>query len=305
MPQVISNVGVILQQLLTAIFKAIPSIMQGGFDLITGLAKGLWNNLPAIVSSISRILSNITELIIREFPNIQRKGLELIGKLATGIWNNLPHIISTLSKLLVQLIGSIARHIPAFIAKGFDLVIHLGNGLIKAVPNILARIPQIMSSIFSAFGRLTGQFDTIGADIVKGLWRGINSVKDWILGKISGFVSSITGGIKKFFGIKSPSTVMADEVGKWLPLGLAEGIEDNTSPVTKAMENLAAMTTGTLESEIAMSATMANGQQSVVVARNSNLSENDLYNIIVRALSEGLKLEWHDRELGRMVRTFA
>jgi len=31
---------------------------------------------------------------------------------------------------------------------------------------------------------------------------------------------------------------MADEVGKWLPLGLADGIEDNIKPVSKAMQSL-------------------------------------------------------------------
>ena len=43
---------------------------------------------------------------------------------------------------------------------------------------------------------------------------------------------------------------MAKEVGKWIPLGLAEGIEDNIKPVTAAMKELANLTTGTIESEI-------------------------------------------------------
>ena len=94
-----------------------------------------------------------------------------------------------------------------------------------------------------AFGSLIGEFVGIGADIVKGLWQGIASVKDWILGKIKGFVGDITSGIKDFFGIKSPSKVMANEVGKWLPLGLADGIEDNIKPVSKAMQDLSVQAT--------------------------------------------------------------
>jgi hypothetical protein len=46
---------------------------------------------------------------------------------------------------------------------------------------------------------------------------------------------------------------MANEVGKWLPEGLAEGIEDNIKPVSKAMEKLGKLTTGTLESQIRVS----------------------------------------------------
>ncbi|MFR8841005.1 MAG: hypothetical protein ACLVHH_01205 [Faecalibacillus intestinalis] len=67
----------------------------------------------------------------------------------------------------------------------------------------------------------------VGVNLVKGLWNGINSVKDWILGKIKGFGDAVLNGLKSFFGIHSPSKVMADEVGKYLPQGIAVGIEAN------------------------------------------------------------------------------
>ena len=45
--------------------------------------------------------------------------------------------------------------------------------------------------------------------------------------------------VKSFFGIKSPSKLMADTIGKYIPLGMAEGIEDNAKYVTDAMESMA------------------------------------------------------------------
>nr|WGE05178.1 hypothetical protein P5640_24660 [Bacillus subtilis] len=75
--------------------------------------------------------------------------------------------------------------------------------------------------------------------MIKGLWNGINSVKDWILGKIGDFADSITEGIKSFFGIHSPSRVFRDEVGKFLPLGLAVGIERNIGAVQSAADAMA------------------------------------------------------------------
>ena len=77
------------------------------------------------------------------------------------------------------------------------------------------------------------------------------------MGKISGFVGGITGGIKKFFGIKSPSTVMADEVGKWIPAGLAEGIEDNVKSFIASVTGLTDLTTGAMASELAMTSSMS------------------------------------------------
>ena len=92
------------------------------------------------------------------------------------------------------------------------LIGQMAVGIINAIPGIVAKIPQVIRAMIGAFSNVKSQFTSIGADLIKGLWNGINSVKDWIMGKISGFVSAITGGLKKFFGIKSPSKVMADEI---------------------------------------------------------------------------------------------
>ena len=47
----------------------------------------------------------------------------------------------------------------------------------------------------------------------------------------------VLGGIKKFFGIKSPSTVFRDEIGENLALGIGEGFTDEMANVTKDMQN--------------------------------------------------------------------
>jgi phage-related protein len=270
LPLAIMQFGMILRQLLLLIFESVPLIMNGGYQLIVGMAQGIWSNLPAVVYAITDVLDSLLDMIIQNYPALFKQGWSLIGQLATGLWNNLPQIISTIGRIIGQLLGTIGSRYPELIRMGFDLIIWLGEGLLNAVPNIVRNIPQIVGAIVSTFSNLSSQFVSIGADIVRGLWQGINSVKDWILGKIGGFVDSITGGIKSFFGIKSPSTVMADEIGKWLPPGLAEGIEGNMSPVTKAMEDLANLTTGSFESEIAMNAVATGTVISKIQGDNGN-----------------------------------
>ena len=43
-------------------------------------------------------------------------------------------------------------------------------------------------------------------------------------------------------GIHSPSTVFKDEIGQYIDLGIAEGIDDYTSPIQSAMSSLSDMT---------------------------------------------------------------
>jgi phage-related protein len=79
----------------------------------------------------------------------------------------------------------------------------------------------------------------VGKSLIEGLWNGIKNMGSWIAKKIQGFGDSVLNGLKDFFGIKSPSKVMADEVGKNLALGIGQGFEKNigavNSDITDAM----------------------------------------------------------------------
>ena len=67
-----------------------------------------------------------------------------------------------------------------------------------------------------------------GKDMVAGLWNGISESWTWLKNKIKEWCGNIADAIKAFFGIKSPSKLMA-EYGAYLSQGLAEGIKDDTS----------------------------------------------------------------------------
>ena len=77
-----------------------------------------------------------------------------------------------------------------------------------------------------------------GENIVMGLWNGISSKAAWIRDKVTGFVSGIGSTIKDFFGIESPSKLMA-EYGRYITEGLAMGIENNAPIVFSAAEKMA------------------------------------------------------------------
>ena len=72
--------------------------------------------------------------------------------------------------------------------------------------------------------------------------------------------------IKSALGIASPSKVMRDEVGKWIPSGVAVGIEANTKPITEAMHNLSDMTTGTLQTDLQVVRTVRSGTETGIAA---------------------------------------
>ena len=243
-PLFLEKIAEVMGNAVTWLKEQLPLILQQGIEFISNFANGIFEGLPSVITSIGEILRSILLAIWEAMPTILASGIQLIFNLAKGLWDNLPAIIEAISNVLASLVGTIIENYPEFLKKGLELIGTVAIGIVKAIPEIVSKIPQVINALLKSFSGLVGQFKDIGVNIIKGLWEGINSVKDWILGKISGFVDSILGGIKSFFGINSPSTLMADEVGKWLPPGIAEGIEGNMKPVANAMESLAQATIG-------------------------------------------------------------
>lgn len=85
------------------------------------------------------------------------------------------------------------------------------------------------------FLKMPGQMKEIGSDIVEGLWNGIQNMAGWIKNKVSGFVNGIVGSVKGVLGIRSPSRVFRDEVGRYMAMGVGVGFTSEMEQVKRQM----------------------------------------------------------------------
>lgn len=249
LPNVITGMGEILDTMLVICFDALPKILQAGYDIIKNLAMGIWNNLPAITKSIVDVLDKLLRTILDNLPQFLEKGIELIGRMAMGIWNNLPQIISTLTNLLIALIRKIGEYLPQFLQKGVELIGKMLAGIVQKAPELIAKLPAIIVQILASIGRFTAEFVSMGGQLLMGLARGIAGAVGNVIKAAVNACKGVVSKIKSFFGIHSPSRVFA-EIGEFLNLGLAEGIEDNIKPVQNAMEEVAKETQRSFTSEL-------------------------------------------------------
>lgn len=249
LPNVITGMGEILDTMLVICFDALPKILQAGYDIIKNLAMGIWNNLPAITKSIVDVLDKLLRTILDNLPQFLEKGIELIGRMAMGIWNNLPQIISTLTNLLIALIRKIGEYLPQFLQKGVELIGKMLAGIVQKAPELIAKLPAIIVQILASIGRFTAEFVSMGGQLLMGLARGIAGAVGNVIKAAVNACKGVVSKIKSFFGIHSPSRVFA-EIGEFLDLGLAEGIEDNIKPVQSAMEEVAKETQRSFTSEL-------------------------------------------------------
>ena len=101
-----------------------------------------------------------------------------------------------------------------------------------------------MNAVVNGVSSLPGKMAEIGSNIVSGIWNGISSGWEWLKNSVSSLASSLLQGAKDALGIKSPSRLFRDLVGKMIPQGIGVGITAEMPTLQKDLtEELQGMTT--------------------------------------------------------------
>ena len=138
---------------------------------------------------------------------------------------------------------------------------------------------ELLDKLIEKAQELPEKIKTVGVDVITGLWNGINDKISWLKEKISGFVGNVTDWLKEFFKIGSPSKLMANEVGKWLPEGIAVGITKNAKSTLNAMKDLAVDTVGSARAGLSTGTAVGGVVNNFTQVINSpkQLSRLDIY----------------------------
>lgn len=244
LPTMLDTISQVLKDGVEYIIKNASLFLDSGMQLLSNIATGFMNNYPQIMQAVGNMLANVISLIGQNLPQFMQKGVEFIGQMAQGLINNLPTILSGIADVLARVIAAIASNLPKFLQKGIELIGKIAAGIIQAIPTVVGKIPQVISGIVNAFGKYN--WGSIGTNLIKGIAKGVTSAGGLIKDAALSAARKAFNAVKGFFGIASPSKLMANEVGKYIPAGIAMGIEKNTKPITDAMHDITDMTENAL-----------------------------------------------------------
>lgn len=141
-------------------------------------------------------------------------------------------LLATVGAKLAALAASIGPHgllIAAVVAAGAVVITLLVKNWDK-VKNFFGRALDWLRNLFS-------KFVEVGKNLVKGLWEGITGAAKAVGDGIRNLCTGLVNRVKSFFGIHSPSTVMA-QLGEYMSLGLANGIADSGNAVDRSMNDV-------------------------------------------------------------------
>lgn len=99
--------------------------------------------------------------------------------------------------------------------------------------------------------KATNDAKNIGKNVVSGIGKGLedNTARNTLWSKARSLGNTLISKIKSTLQIASPSKVMADEVGVFIPLGIAEGMEDSEPKMLRTVSDMAGAITKQLVNE--------------------------------------------------------
>ena len=247
LPGIISAAADIGSALLTTLISSAPELLSAGIDLLGQIVDGIVSALPGIATAAAKAIETLSKTLVSNFPTILQKGLELVEKVASGIVQGLPKVVSAAADVVSKIAKSIGENLPTILKKGGELIGKLGAGIIEKIPDVVACVPKIFEAVKNAFADT--DWISLGKDIINGIIEGVKAMLDSLIAAVKNVASKAYETVKSFFQIGSPSKLMANEVGRYIPEGIAVGIEANEDSVIKAMNDLSAVTAGAFNAD--------------------------------------------------------
>lgn len=223
---IITQIGDLLVQAINTLAPLLPPLIDAFFQIVAAL-------LP-IIPPLIQIVSDLMPLMG-----------DILGVVVGIITNIVVPAIQFLAGVLVFL-AERAALMASKIAEAWEWIKGVIPDAVSNISGWLDRLGQyfrdLPGNVLRAVGNLGSLLVNAGGDILTGLWNGIQGMGGWLRDRLFGFFNSLVPDwARDALGIGSPSKVFA-EIGKWVPEGMAQGIEGNAQVVQTAVTGMAGVT---------------------------------------------------------------
>ena len=265
---------------LTPIINGIKTTIGNVLNAIQSVWASIWNAISGVVSTIWNAISGVVSTCIQNVRNTISTVLNAISGVWTSVWNRVSSFL-----------GNIWHGITSAVSNG-----------IQSVSNTVGRIKSTVLGAVSGAGRWL--YDT-GRQVIQGLINGIGGAFKWVKDTIGNLGKNLIGWAKGVLGIHSPSRIFRDEVGKWIPAGMAQGIDKASGLVADSIDGLTDMVptvslktdASRLETPLAYHGTVNGGRIAYTMDEQAGgyATKQDIIDAIDAALAAGITLNLNDR----------
>lgn len=227
------------------------------------------NFINSVVGFFTQLPGKILQFITSAWNNVTQWATNMVNKareMGTNFINNVVSFFTQLPGKIQQFISSALNNVTTWVSNMASKAREAGSQFINNVVSFIQQLPgkikqfldsainnlrawvtqmgqkgkeavqSLINNVISAASGIASKVMSIGTDIVTGVWNGIQNAASWFISQVKSFFSSIVDGVKDALGIGSPSKVFRDEIGRWLPPGVAQGFKAALPAAMNSME---------------------------------------------------------------------
>ena len=277
-----------VQDVITAVMGVVLTFWEQNGAQIMAFAQTTWATIQQIIGTVVTIIATIVTAVFGTIASfISEHGAEIQVVLQTA-WNSVQNIIQLALDVIQGITTTVLGILEGDWGKATDgikqIVSGLGTFLSAQWENIRKLVVELGPKLLSAA-------QEVGKAIVDGIASGISSAAGAIADAARSAAQAALNAAKSLLGIKSPSTLFADEIGEPISQGMAVGIAAAASAPAMAAQLVAAGAVRAAQQQVAAPATSYatsttyGGDSYSFDMRGASLTEGQAQAAFSRALS--------------------
>ena len=223
--------------------KLVESSSDEWVEADTKKWKNLLNSkylLNQMVAQDKKFL-HMDEFVIEEIKKMNLEATSAFLRLQASLAASGQEIEEANSKTISTILENFKRLPKSVEKEGKEILLYLIEGMEENIPSLKNATNLTTKEILDILDKNLVKNKSsikIGKDLIDGLSWGIELNAINLQKKMTGIANSVVNAAKKALGIRSPSRIFKNEVGKQIIAGLAEGIEDYAYLAENAMDDV-------------------------------------------------------------------
>lgn len=267
-PQIVTNIAGIIND-------NAPKILATGVQILATLTLGIIQALPVLIASLPNIILAIVNVFSafnwislgQLIVNGVKAGVSLLGtalkSAGTAAANAFRSINwASVGQAAINFIRSAISGAAGLVSGGLRSVgtqamnafrsinwASVGRAAINFIKSAITGAASLVASALRAAATAgmnafkSVNWGSVGKHIISGIVNGIKGAASALFNALAGLAKNALNAAKNALGIKSPSRRFRDMVGKFIPLGIAAGVDKYSNTAANAVSNMSSKLT--------------------------------------------------------------
>ena len=204
-------------------------------SMLDSMASAIQIRMPVTVSAMGALSDGLVNAVSMKIPNMNEAAISMIQGIVTTIQSRGETVKVVVNTLLIQTLAVINSRRGQFVAAGGNVTQGFADGIRANIQTAVSAAAQMADAALAAaktrldINSPSGEFKLLGMYVDVGLANGIKENAYTATNAAVSMAAIVVQAFKDKLDIHSPSGVMRDEVGRYIVMGIAEGITNDMS----------------------------------------------------------------------------